>query len=166
MERLKERVIASFASAMARKVIRHLSELAQEHSVTHCHYFLDSATIIRNDLLRHPHRFNVVHLDSDHSYDTARAELAYFIGKLSGPTAYVLDDHDEHFPGVDRALRDFTGFTEVVHPMYDCGKPYGVAGFSAWLHTGTPVLSEGPRGGVRQRTRRWLGGLGGQHRST
>jgi hypothetical protein len=146
--------------SMVRHTAQGLHQLAEGRSVTCCHYFMDSATFIRNDLLQHPYRFNVVHLDGDHSYEAVRTELAYFTGKLSGPTVYVLDDHDDHFPGVDRALRDFTAFTEIFHRTYRCSEAYGIAGFSAWLHPGRPSLKEswgeGPKRGLQPRLRRWL----------
>ena len=53
--------------------------------------------------------------------------------KIAGPTVYIMDDHDEHFPGVQQALRAFSGaLAPLFHRVYDFPS-YGRAGFSAWL---------------------------------
>jgi hypothetical protein len=116
-----------------RATLRGLHELAEGSGVTYCHYLTDSLSFIRGDLLAHPARFAMVHLDGDHAYEVVHAELEYFMAKLPGPTLFLLDDHDDHFPGVERALQRFRDeLTPVMHRLYDF-PGYGEAGFSAWL---------------------------------
>lgn len=117
----------------ARLTMRRLHTFADEHNVTYFHYLMGSHTFVQADLFRHPGQFNLVHLDGDHTAKIVEEELAYFIRKLSGPTVYILDDHDEHFPGVEQAVRRFEGrITPLFHKIYDFPN-YGPAGFSAWL---------------------------------
>lgn len=122
--------------AVARRAARRLTQLADECDVTYFHYLTDSATFCRSDLLQHPTRFNIVHLDGDHSAATVKAELAYFIRKTAGPTVFIADDHDDHCPGVERALRGFRDqLSMLFHRTYQL-PGYGIAGFSAWLRGG------------------------------
>lgn len=119
---------------MMRATALHLHQLANTCDVTYCHYLMDSMSFVKSNLFQHPGRFNLVHLDGDHSCDTVRAELGYFMQRLTPPTVFVLDDHDDHFPGVERALRPLRGqLVEIFHRMYNLPE-YGAAGFSAWLH--------------------------------
>jgi hypothetical protein len=66
--------------------------------------------------------------------DAVVEELEYFRRRIAGPALFIMDDHDEHFPGVEEAMRDAgAGMAQVLHRYYDFPN-YGVAGFSAWLH--------------------------------
>jgi hypothetical protein len=122
--------------AVARNTARRLTQLADTCGVTYFHYLTDSRTFCRSDLLQHPTRFNVIHLDGDHSAGTVRTELAYFIRKTGGPTVFVADDHDHHCPGVERALQVYRDeLSMLFHRTYDL-PGYGVAGFSAWFRDG------------------------------
>jgi hypothetical protein len=117
-----------------RGTLSQLSRLSAERHVNFCHYLMDSATFVRADLLSHPSRFRIVHLDGDHSQQAVELELAYFRRRISGPALFILDDHDDHFPGVEGALKTTgRGMTRVLHQFYDFPN-YGVAGFSAWVH--------------------------------
>lgn len=144
-----------------RGTMRTLHEFAVERIVNYSHYLMDSVEFCRADLLRHPGRFNIVHLDGDHTYGAVRAELAYFIRKLDGPAVFVMDDHDDHCPGVDQALQEFTGeLTKFWHPLYEY-PDYGTAGFSAWLYGGAAATvdqatesADQPRGVARAAS--WL----------
>ncbi len=120
--------------AMVRHTTAVLAWLAQQRRVTFCPYLTDSLTFIKADLLRHPGTFRFVHLDGDHSEEAVRAELDYFRPRAATPALFILDDHDEHFPGVDAALGSAgQGLIPILHRFYDFPN-YGVAGFSAWLH--------------------------------
>ncbi len=119
--------------AVARATARRLAQLAEESDVTYFHYLTDSATFCRSDLLQHPDRFNIVHLDGDHSASTVKTELAYFISKVPGPAVFVLDDHDDHCPGVDRALGRFRDDLSLLFHRTYALDGYGIAGFSAWF---------------------------------
>lgn len=122
--------------AMARQTERELAALADDWDVTYCHYYMDSRTFCRSDLLKHGCHFNVVHLDGDHSYRSVRDELSYFLSKLGAPVVYILDDHDNHFPGVERGLLRFRHRLEpLFHNLFDF-PGYGIAGVSAWLDVG------------------------------
>ena len=135
----------SLAWDTARGALRRLHQLADDRGVNYSHYLLDSQTFIRADLLRHPGRFNIVHLDGDHSFPTVTAELLYFTEKLTGPVVFIMDDHDDNFPGVNRALVGFHDvLTEIFHRRYD-RPPEGIVGFSAWLYPGRPAPSPGLR---------------------
>ncbi|QDU31573.1 hypothetical protein ETAA8_67320 [Anatilimnocola aggregata] len=121
-------------------VVRHtltkLTQLAEERQINFCHYLMDSATFVRADLLTHPGRFRIVHLDGDHSQEAVEMELRYFRRRLTGPALFIMDDHDEHFPGVEAALQTTgQGMVRVLHRRYDFPN-YGIAGFSAWIHPG------------------------------
>lgn len=121
---------------VARSTGRRLHQLAEECDVTYSHYLASSQKFCKSDLLQHPAPFNLIHLDGDHSYGAVKEELAYFLGKTSPPTVYVMDDHDDHCPGVGRALRERRGeLLCLFHRTYDLAGP-GVSGFSAWLQTG------------------------------
>jgi hypothetical protein len=130
-----------------RSTVRALAELADTCAVTYCHYLTDSMTFIAANLLQHPGAFRVVHLDGDHTYEAVRAELDYFTTRLSGPTVFILDDHDDNFPGVGRAVAEFPKLEPLIHRTYDF-PPYGVCGFSGWFHSG------GSREGVGAAERR------------
>lgn len=117
-----------------RSTLRALTELADDCDVGYSHYLTDSMSFISADLLHHPGPFRIVHLDGDHSYEVARVELEYFTRKLDGPAVFVLDDHDENFPGVGEAVGEFPRLARLFHRKY-VFPPYGVCGFSAWLHS-------------------------------
>jgi hypothetical protein len=135
----------SLAWETARGALRRLHQLADDRGVNYSHYLLDSQTFIRADLLRHPGRFNIVHLDGDHSFPAVTAELLYFTEKLTEPVVFIMDDHDDTRPGVGQALTGFrTVLTEIFHRQYD-RPPEGIVGFSAWLYPGRPPLAPGLR---------------------
>lgn len=118
-----------------RRTMTRLSELAEAREVTFCHYLMSASDFIRADHLQHPARFRIVHLDGDHSRAAVAEELAYFRRRVRGPALFILDDHDDHFPGVAEGLRDAGGgLVPIFHRLYDFPGDYGVAGFSAWLH--------------------------------
>jgi hypothetical protein len=126
----------SQAWSVARTTLQRLHKLADDSAVTYCHYLMDSETFVRSDLLQHQGRFNIVHLDGDHSFAAVATELLYFTRKLTGPVVFVTDDHDANHPGVELALKGFREvLTEVIRREYDF-PPYGVCGFSAWLYGG------------------------------
>lgn len=120
----------------ARATQRTLHQLAESRQVTYCHYLMGSQTFVSSDLLQHQGRFNIVHLDGDHSYAAVEAELEYFKRKLSGPTVFIMDDHDDHFPEVEQVLQRYAhDMTLLLHHLYDFPN-YGQAGFSAWFYAG------------------------------
>ena len=117
-----------------RATLAALTELGRERSVTVLPYVMSSQAFIAADLLQHEHPIRIVHLDGDHTADAVALELRYFRNKLAGPAIFILDDHDDHFPGVDQALaREGRGMAPILHERYDF-PGYGIAGFSAWLH--------------------------------
>ena len=76
-----------------------------------------------------------MHLDGDHSRAAVAEELRYFRKRIRGPALFILDDHDDHFPGVEEGLRDEgLKLVPVFRGLYDFPGTYGEAGFSAWLH--------------------------------
>jgi hypothetical protein len=84
--------------------------------------------------LQHEGTFRIVHLDGDHSADAVAEELNYFRNRIANPALIILDDHDEHFPGVEAGMqRAGQGLVRVLHERY-AFPAYGEAGFSAWLH--------------------------------
>ncbi|MFN2556534.1 MAG: SAM-dependent methyltransferase [Nitriliruptorales bacterium] len=116
----------------ARVTMSKLYQIAEEIGITYCHYFTDSETFCGYDLLKHSRRFNIIHLDGDHSYGTVRRELEYFLAKTDGPSVFIMDDHDEHFLGVEQALQEFRSELSLIfHKQYELPN-YGTAGFSAW----------------------------------
>ena len=118
---------------MVRRTISGLANLALEKRVTHCHYFMDSQSFVRADLLRHPGRFAIVHLDGSHSEGAVREELTYCLGRLPGPTLYILDDHDDTCPGVAAGLAGVDHkMWNIFHRSYD--SEWGAIGFSAWFN--------------------------------
>jgi hypothetical protein len=118
-----------------RRTMSRLTGLAESREITFCHYLMGASDFIRADHLQHPAHFRIVHLDGDHSRAAVAEELAYFRRRIRGPALFVLDDHDDHFPGVEEGLRDEGGgLVPVFHRMYDFPGTYGLAGFSAWLH--------------------------------
>ena len=118
---------------MARRTISGLANLAVEKRVTHCHYLMDSQSFVRADLLRHPGRFAILHLDGFHSEGAVREELTYFLERLPGPTVYILDDHDDGCPGVAAGLAGVEhSMRNVFHRYYDT--EWGASGFSAWFN--------------------------------
>lgn len=119
----------------ARGTLRQLGALAHERDVTFCHYLMSAQSFIDADLLRHPGRFSVVHLDGDHAVGAVIAELRYFRGKLGGPALFILDDHDNHFPGVQAGLDQAgAGLVRIFHNFYQVTSEGPPSGFSAWLH--------------------------------
>jgi hypothetical protein len=118
-----------------RGVMTRLSQLAESRAVTFCHYYTGASDFIRADHLQHPGHFRIVHLDGDHSRAAVAEELRYFRKRIRGPALFILDDHDDHFPGVEEGLRDEgAGLVPVFRGLYDFPGTYGQAGFSAWLH--------------------------------
>jgi hypothetical protein len=118
-----------------RRTMTRLARLAESREITFCHYLMSASDFVRADHLSHPDRFRIVHLDGDHSRAAVAEELAYFRRRISGPTLFILDDHDDHFPGVEEALQDEgSGLVPIFHRQYDFPGGYGLAGFSAWLH--------------------------------
>lgn len=122
-----------------RRVLARLAGLAEERSVTYCHYMMAAADFIRADLLQHPSYFPIVHLDGSHTKEAVTEELVYFRNKLRGPTLFILDDHDMNFPGVGEALSSSAGagLVPVLHNHYAFPKIVQPCGFSAWLHAAT-----------------------------
>jgi len=117
-----------------RATLAALADLGRERSVTVLPYVMSSQAFIAADLFQHEAPIRIVHLDGDHSADAVALELGYFRRKLAGPALFILDDHDEHFPGVEQGLaRSGEGLARILHERYDF-PGYGIAGFSAWLH--------------------------------
>lgn len=118
-----------------RKTMTRLTRLAESREVTFCHYLMGASDFIRANHLQHPGRFRIVHLDGDHSRAAVAEELAYFRRRIQGPALFILDDHDDHFPGVEQGLQDEGGgLVPIFHRLYDFPGTYGLAGFSVWLH--------------------------------
>ena len=125
-------------------MLARLAHLAKERSVTYCHYLMAAADFTRADLLQHPAYFRIVHLDGAHTKEAVMDELVYFRSKLGGPTLFILDDHDTHFPGVGEAVTSSagTGLVPVLHRYYEFAKTIQPCGFSAWLHASPPNAPE------------------------
>jgi hypothetical protein len=118
----------------ARQTISTLHSLGTKQNVTFCHYLMNSQAFAAADHLRHPGTFRIIHLDGDHSRETVVQELTYFRDRVKGPALFILDDHCEHFPGVDEALQIAgKGLVRVLHRFYEFENA-GQWGFSAWLH--------------------------------
>ena len=119
----------------ARSTLLKLTALAHERNVTFCHYMMGAQSFIDADLLQHPGQFRIVHLDGDHSIRAVARELQYFRSKIRGPALFILDDHDDHFPGVQAGL-DIAGagLARVFHKLYPVYSGKAACGFSAWLH--------------------------------
>ena len=119
-----------------RATLRKLSILAEKLAVTHTHFMLDSHVFVKSDLLFPRERYNIVHLDGDHSYKSVSDELNYFIKKINNPVVLIFDDHDEHYPGVDKAIKEkSSNLKKIFHKKYQ-HENYGIAGFSAFLYGG------------------------------
>ena len=117
-----------------RATLAALADLGRERSVTVLPYVMSSQAFIAADLLQHENPIRIVHLDGDHAADAVALELHYFRSKVAGPAVFILDDHDEHFPGVEEGLAcEGRGLVRILHERYDF-PGYGIAGFSAWLH--------------------------------
>jgi hypothetical protein len=110
--------------------------LGEQREVTYAHYMMSSADFIRADLLPHPFRFRIVHLDGAHSKEAVVEELTYFRKRLKGPALFILDDHDTNFPGVEEAINSPAGrgLVPVLHRCYSFPYEDALCGFSAWLH--------------------------------
>lgn len=120
----------------ARGALRRLHQLADERGVNYAHYLMTSQKFAQADLLDHPGRFNLVHLDGDHTFHGVTAELLYFTDRITEPVVFVMDDHDDGFPGVEQAMTAFAPeMTRVFHRKYE-RPPEGEVGFSAWLYPG------------------------------
>jgi hypothetical protein len=120
-----------------RETIAALGALGKERGVTVLPYVMPSQGFIAGDLLTHETVFRVIHLDGDHSAAAVGLELEYFRRRVAGPALIILDDHDQHFPGVEEGLRcGGAGLVPVLHRNYEFPN-YGNAGFSAWLHLRT-----------------------------
>ena len=116
-----------------RAALGALTALGSERAVTVLPYVMSSQAFIAADLLTHEGPIRIVHLDGDHSADAVAMELGYFRSRVARPALFILDDHDEHFPGVEEGIaRAGRGMVRVLHERYDF-PGYGVAGFSAWL---------------------------------
>jgi hypothetical protein len=120
----------------ARSTIATLAALAEKHGVTLCHYVMDARTFIHADLLQHPASFRIVHLDGDHSKAAVIEELEYFRRRVAAPAIFILDDHDENFPGVAEAMESSAaeGLLPIFHNQYPYPGATHHCGFSAWLH--------------------------------
>jgi hypothetical protein len=117
----------------ARRTVFELSKLAYEQGINFCHYWMASVQFVSADLLPQPRHFRAVHLDGPHDVGSVTQELHYFRSRIEGPCVFILDDHDDHFPGVQQALDTAgQGLVPILHRMYDTR--YGRCGFSAWLH--------------------------------
>ena len=117
-----------------RAALDALTALGNERSVTVLPYVMSSQTFVAADLLTLEGPIRIVHLDGDHSADAVAMELEYFRSRVAHPALFILDDHDEHFPGVEEGLaRAGRGMLRILHEHYDF-PGYGVAGFSAWLN--------------------------------
>jgi hypothetical protein len=76
-----------------------------------------------------------VHLDGDHGEAAVVEELTYFRRKLARPVLFVLDDHDDTYPGVESGVRRAgQGMARVFHRHYDYPGFATKLGFSAWIH--------------------------------
>jgi len=117
-----------------RETLAALTELGRQREVSVLPYVMSSQSFVAGDLLQHDGTFRIVHLDGDHSADAVAQELMYFRAHIASPALIVLDDHDEHFPGVEEGMqRAGQGLVRVLHEYYPF-PAYGKAGFSAWLH--------------------------------
>jgi hypothetical protein len=123
-----------------RRVLARLARLAEERSVTYCHYLMAAADFTHADLLQQPGHFRIVHLDGAHTKEAVVDELAYLRRKLGGPALFILDDHDTHFPGVGEAVGSSAGMglVPVLHRYYAFAETMQPCGFSAWLHASRP----------------------------
>ena len=116
-----------------RAALDALTALGSKSAVTVLPYVMSSQVFIAADLLTHEGPIRIVHLDGDHSADAVAMELNYLRSRVAHPALFILDDHDEHFPGVEEGLaREGQGMVRVLHESYDF-PGYGKAGFSAWL---------------------------------
>ena len=62
--------------------------------------------------------------------NTVTQELHYFRSCIGGPCVFILDDHDDHLPGVQQALgKAGQGLVPNFRRMYET--KYGRCGFSA-----------------------------------
>jgi hypothetical protein len=119
--------------AEARRTVLELSKLAHEQRINFCHYWMASVQFVGANLLSQPGGFRAVHLDGPHDVDTVTQELRYFRSRIDGPCVFILDDHDDHFPGVQQGLEAAgQGLVPIFHRIYETR--YGRCGFSAWLH--------------------------------
>lgn len=117
-----------------RATLAALAELGRDRSVTVLPYVMSSQAFVAADLLRHEGPIRIVHLDGDHSRDAVAMEIGYFRRRIGGPALFILDDHDDHFPGVAEGLAAAgAGMLPILHEHYDF-PDYGKAGFSAWLN--------------------------------
>ena len=117
-----------------RAALAALTQLGRARAVTVLPYVMSSQAFVAADLLQHEGAIRIVHLDGDHTADAVAMELAYFRSRVAWPAVFILDDHDEHFPGVGQGLeREGGGMVRILHERYDF-PGYGCAGFSAWLH--------------------------------
>ena len=117
-----------------RETLAALMELGRQQDVSILPYVMSSQSFVAGDLLQHDGTFRIVHLDGDHSADAVAQEINYFRSRIANPALIILDDHDEHFPGVEEGMqRAGQGLVRVLHERY-AFPAYGEAGFSAWLH--------------------------------
>lgn len=119
-----------------RQTVAKLTALGAQHGVTYCHYTMSASQFVRGDLLEPSVAVRVVHLDGDHSEPAVIEELGYFRRKLRRPVLFVLDDHDDTYPGVEAGVRRAgAGMARVFHRHYAYPGFPTPLGFSAWVHT-------------------------------
>lgn len=119
----------------ARRTMAKLSALGARQNVTYCHYTMSASRFIQADLLEPTVDVRTVHLDGDHGEAAVIEELTYFRRKLARPVLFVLDDHDDTYPGVESGVRRAgQGMARVFHRHYDYPGFATKLGFSAWIH--------------------------------
>ncbi|MCK6452502.1 MAG: hypothetical protein L6R19_16890 [Alphaproteobacteria bacterium] len=119
----------------ARRTMAKLSAVGAQQNVTYCHYTMAASRFIQADLLEPIVDVRTVHLDGDHGEDAVVEELAYFRRKLARPVLFVLDDHDDTYPGVEAGMRRAgAGMARVFHRHYAYPGFPTPLGFSAWVH--------------------------------
>ena len=119
----------------ARRAMAKLSALGAQQNVTYCHYTMSASRFIQTDLLEPNVDVRTVHLDGDHSEAAVVEELTYFRRRLRRPVLFVLDDHDDTYPGVEAGVRRAgAGMARVFHRHYNYPGFPTPLGFSAWIH--------------------------------
>lgn len=117
----------------ARRTLFELNRLAFERQINYSHYLMGSTQFADADLLTHPGGFRLVHLDGPHDFQTVSQELCYFRSRIMGPCIFIMDDDDPSPPIIREALNSAgKGMVEIFHEVYET--PYGLCGFSAWVH--------------------------------
>ena len=64
-------------------------------------------------------RISILHIDGDHSYEGARADVDHYVSFLDEGGIIILDDHDPVHPGVIRVVEELKaeGFCEVARVL-------------------------------------------------